>query len=517
MADNDLVNILFVEIGIPDTLGINDQRRTQFTAIKAACHIHPYGTLTREIEFLDATLGVVSQRFGTFSRTTSALAWGTPVGAEEQMVSVVTHGGRYYRQVTAPTSSLPLHSASGTSRAAQVSALADLCVKCGLCLPHCPTYRLTQDEAESPRGRIALMQGLATGVLEPTPALQDHIEGCLTCRSCETVCPAKVPYGELLDQGRGLLHEQGKSWPSRWWLQWLIKHGPRQWIQRSLRWLQQLGVLRALSLLLPGQTQARRLLRYLPPLAAPTSWNSHYPAQGDKRGSVSLFTGCIGEMMQPQVLRDSITVLNALGFDVEVPPDQACCGALNLHAGRTEAAARLAQRNQAAFTGRTLVGCDSGCLTTLREYGQFASNRAGKMLSVHDICAFVDRHWHDGMTVAPLSARVALHIPCTQRNGLKDPMSSQRLLRRIPGLDLILLNPAGGCCGAAGDYFLSHPDTSDQLVQPLCQQINAANVDAVLSSNVGCALHVRAHCEGGGKADVMHPISLLVRQLRGAA
>lgn len=385
-------------------------------------------------------------------------------------------------------------------------ALADLCVKCGLCLSHCPTYAATQDEAESPRGRIALLQGFATGTLEASPKLRSHIDGCLTCRSCEPVCPAKVPYGELLDDGRALIKPHA---PQTFWRLWLrgLTHRPlRQGLQGLLRVMQRLRLLQLAITVLPSSSILFRLLRYVPKLQPVSRWQSEYPAKGACRGTVALFTGCVGEMMQPEVLRDSIRVLTALGYRVRVPKSQTCCGALELHAGDKAAAQQRSRLNHAAFADQSVVGCDSGCLITLKEH----SHLPELALTVSDVCAFVDANWPEGLLPRPLPARAAVHIPCTQRNGLRDATSAERLLRRIPALSVVVVNPQGGCCGAAGDYFLSHPEMADQLVQPLVENAQRAEADYCLSTNIGCALHLRAHLPEGAW---QHPIRLMAQQL----
>jgi glycolate oxidase iron-sulfur subunit len=385
--------------------------------------------------------------------------------------------------------------------------LADRCVKCGLCLPHCPTYGVERVEGESPRGRIALMQGLAHGRLDADPALVRHLDRCLGCRACERACPADVPYGELIDAARALLAAQGVRGAT-------TKRAFAALLRRPLllRLAARLGTL-------PGVKQLAGMIGGLPARAVslvPRDARAPRTLRATSRhgpgASVQLFTGCVGAALDGATLDDVRRALEAAGWRVESPRRQRCCGALDQHAGRAQPAARLARRNLEAFAGEDpIVSCASGCSATLMDYARVAgADGAALAQRVVDPAEL--------LADAPLELRpgpyreVVLHIPCTQRNVTGSGESVRRLLRRLPGITFREL-PAG-CCGAAGETFLSQPELADILLEPLLDELRRAPPDALVTSNVGCALHFKAGLARAGLAvPVLHPASLVVAAL----
>jgi len=399
--------------------------------------------------------------------------------------------------------------------AAFPSALAARCVACGLCLPHCPTYQKTRRETESPRGRIALMQGLVSGDLAGGPALEAHLDHCLVCRSCEAVCPSRVPYGQLIDSARALLRRrQPPSWLRRRALAILASPAALGRVQRWLRRYQRSGMawlMRKSGLL--RATGLARLEASLPAVPAGRPLAGTFPSPGD-RGEVSLFTGCIQSALDRDTIAAAIRVLNALGYTVHVPPGQACCGALHLHAGDTATAETLAARNLAAFDdGRPILYLATGCGATLSEYGQQieAARFTDRLV---EITRFVNEApWP--VAPAPLQARIAVHTPCTHRNVVGGTASVPALLGRIPGVEVEPLAPATRCCGAAGTYFLEFPRMADELRADVLAAAQAARPDYLVTTNVGCALHLAGG--PGAAAPVVHPLVLLDRALAAGA
>ena len=392
---------------------------------------------------------------------------------------------------------------------------ADQCVKCGLCLPHCPTYRATLDEAESPRGRLALIQGFANGLLVPDAAAEAHLDGCLTCRACEVVCPALVPYGRLIDAAREHLAQARphRSRAARLMAAVLTRPALRALVVLPLWLYQRLGLqglVRRLRLL--GHGRLARLESLLPRLHWP-----RLPAvtASAAAADVMLFANCTSPLAEPQALRAAVTLLEALGCRVAVPPDQGCCGAMHQHAGLPQPARACAARNVAAFAGTApVVGVASGCAAQLLEYGLLAGD-AGRDLArrTRDLAGFVAAHPRfAALEFAPLEARVLVHTPCTQRNVVKAPDSTRRLLERIPGLRLEALD--AGCCGAAGSYFVTRPAMADALLEPALEAARRARPDRLVSSNVGCAMHLAAGLRRAGlTVRVSHPLELLAEQL----
>ena len=366
---------------------------------------------------------------------------------------------------------------------------ADRCVKCGLCLAHCPTYRLQANENESPRGRIALAEALLRGQLGNEPQLLDHLYRCLLCRRCERTCPSGVRYAALMDAARA--------------------HAPRpHWTTRLARQAQAGDLLGRLAqrVPLPGSTLSA-LARALPPGAAPAP--GRYPASGAPHGEVGLFLGCVSRQYQGRALQAALRVLTRLGYRVLVPAGQARCGALAQHQGDSDTAARQIEANHEAFRGKgTVLGIASGCSAQLGE-------SLGGRLPVADIVSFVRRALDaQAPALRPLPARAALHLPCSAENTLRNGDDHRALLRAIPGLQVRPLGGAGDCCGAAGDQLLTQRAQAEALRRPLLEQLREQAPDYLLSSNIGCALHL---AEGAKKAgvqlEVLHPVELLARQL----
>jgi glycolate oxidase iron-sulfur subunit len=378
-----------------------------------------------------------------------------------------------------------LRDAPGAPAAAGLAALADRCVQCGLCLPHCPTYRLDQSEAESPRGRIAYIKAVAQGRLAPTPAGDTHLDHCLGCRRCEPVCPAGVPYGELL-LGARAAQALRRPAPARLRLAgWLLARPP---LLGRLLDLQRLA----------GDWLPASLRPPLPPAPEPVALPANPPGATT---TVALFAGCVADRHESGTRASLAKLLGAAGVAVELSAGQGCCGAAAAHAGDTGTAARLAAANRQAFAGAGAVLClASGCHDSL------ARSLAGTA-PVEDALARLDR-LGDALRFRPAHRRVALHLPCTQRSLVRSEAALRRLLARIPGLDLVDL-PDTGCCGAAGLHQLAEPARADALRAPLLVALAASGASELLSANIGCRLHLAT----GTILPVRHPIDFLAEHL----
>ncbi|HST28610.1 MAG TPA: (Fe-S)-binding protein [Rudaea sp.] len=396
---------------------------------------------------------------------------------------------------------------------AHIAALAGQCVKCGLCLPHCPTYRVAANEAESPRGRIAFAQALAEGKLEASGSVLAHLDQCAACMACERVCPSQVKYGELITTTRAWLVDTGKA--SR----------TGRSLGRLLAYPRLLGALLRVANL-PGLRQIlqsrimRALLRAfgldravteLPRLSRVEARAAQMPAA--PRGSVGLFLGCVAASVDRDVHAAAQGLLHALGYAVVLPSAQGCCGALALHNGDAAQADGLAQALRAAFAGAevdTLLVSASGCFGTLRDHVFAGSN-----LRVREIHEFLDVDARiDALKFRALAETIALHTPCTQRNVARADGAVARLLARIPQLRIDALPAPPGCCGAAGDYFLRRPDIADSLRSQTLDGVLATQAETLVTSNVGCRIFL-----GNGlrrreaNIAVTHPLVLLARQL----
>ena len=386
---------------------------------------------------------------------------------------------------------------------------ADRCVKCGLCLPHCPTYGLTRNEGDSPRGRISLVQARCSGELDDA-ALERHLERCLCCRACEAACPSGVRYGRIIDGARAI-RPASSGIGQRTLLAGLRHPGLAALGHRLVHLYQRLGLHRLFRK--QGSSRFRRLNQLLPRLPAPARWRTLYPVDRPRR-RVGLFTGCIGRVTDRSGLEAAILVLNRLGIEVLVPPDQVCCGALHQHHGDPQGAARLAAINREAFAAEKLdsiVYLASGCGAQLAAYPQLEVQLAAP---VEEICHYLSRRGLiEELAFTPLRRRLALHTPCSLRYPLKGGEAVKRLLQRIPDSKLFTL-PEEGCCGAAGSYLLTQPQLADSLRETVLNGLPQEEGEILLTSNTGCAMHLAAGLRQAGRnVEVLHPIELIARQL----
>jgi glycolate oxidase iron-sulfur subunit len=390
------------------------------------------------------------------------------------------------------------------------------CVHCGLCLPHCPTYQETGRESSSPRGRIYLMRGVAEQRIPLDELVVEEMSFCLACRACESACPAGVRYGHLVEGMRAEIDARG----ARGRLRRFVERTALRRVVASkrvlhaftgaLRVYQRSGLQRAL--------RATRLLALAPPLARmermlPELPDTHrapvlIPAQGVRRGRVAFFSGCVMPEVFGPVNAATIAVLVRNGFEVSVPAEQGCCGALHRHAGDPEAADRLHEANRAAFR---LDGVDAlilnsaGCGASLRDAGDALAHK------VRDVTEFlVDAGLRE--TPGPLRLRVAYDDPCHLLHGQRVAAAPRAMLRAIPGLELFDLPGCRDCCGAAGIYNLTQPAMSARLLERKVQAIRDTAPQVVATGNPGCLLQIGAGVRAARlPVEVLHPIELLER------
>lgn len=385
----------------------------------------------------------------------------------------------------------------------------DRCVKCGLCLPECPTYRLSSDENESPRGRLALVEGWLGGRLQADQKMQAHLDRCLGCRRCERVCPSAVPYGAILDAARAEMAAQGHIRPSRLTRLMksplLLKQGTR--LARRLP----LGMSRPF----PALQRLHRMATALPAEGAALTPGVHPAMIGKSRGRIGLFTGCVTAVHQAAALQSALQLLQLTGFDVLIPERAVCCGALARHDGDLRQADEMAAVHRETFKGQVdgIVSIASGCGVVLDE------TSAGSEFFHYDVCRFLVEQ--GGLTVEqfrPLPATILVHVPCTVANVYRGRDWAPALLKLIPRLNVITINDPGTCCGSAGDYMLRYPETAATLRAPIIEE-TAARTErtgaavALVTSNIGCALHLAIGLqEAGSNLPVLHPVQILAQQ-----
>ena len=398
---------------------------------------------------------------------------------------------------------MPLEKSPQLASVGRIAELADQCVQCGLCLPVCPTYALDRNEAESPRGRIAIASALARGLVDPTAGLREHLDHCLGCLNCEKVCPANVQYGELLIETRALL---GPAPRRPRLLLSLIK---RPTLMRALRrlggWLALPRWKNRLAQRLPVHSPWRAALLSLP--ASPPAAPVRASGNDNEQSRLALFPGCVASIDDAEAQQAAITLLQAAGFHVSVLP-AFCCGAMDLHGGATAAAEQAAQRVRQAWEASgasQLLSVTPGCLGTLR--------RALPGVSVLDPVELLATQ-AGSLHFRPLAQRVALHLPCTQINVARTDAALLQLLRRVPGLEVLPLPRPPHCCGAAGSHLLEFPARAAQLRDATLQQAATLDPQQLLSSNIGCRLHLDAGiAQQGLRWPSQHPLTLLAQQL----
>ncbi len=393
--------------------------------------------------------------------------------------------------------------------------LADQCVKCGLCLPRCPTFRLLHNEADSPRGRIALIQGLATGQLDDGPRVSMHLDGCLECRACEMACPSLVQFGTLMDAARAArvarlpaprrrlrrlrldVLASASTLPLFAGLASVYRSVGLGWLARAL------GLLR-LSRLLVLHGLVTRLRQPRKPGVLKTLHAAGPQPNTADAPRVALFRGCVARALEPEVMDAARKVFERIGVPVSVPEEQGCCGAMHRHNGFPGVADRYLDHNRAVFGDATVVVGASACAAEL-----------GPAVASVELCrALLHLPWPDGLQVTPLKGVVAVHEPCSQRNQLRDREAPYALLRRVPGLEIVPLPGNDTCCGAAGTYLLDQPRLALELAEPKVRSLAELRPRWLVSTNTGCAAHLGAAASAAGlDVEVLHPVVLLARAL----
>lgn len=397
----------------------------------------------------------------------------------------------------------------------------DRCVKCGLCLPHCPTFTLTGNEADSPRGRISLMQWLDDEA-EISPGLLTHIDRCLQCGACEAMCPSNVPFGALMDTTRARLaphHQRGfiDRVLDRVGTKLLTSPRALQLAGPLLEGYRQLG-LPVLLGKLPGM--AGRLNRLLAGRTDAKTDSGRRcgpdPTHKETTARVHLFPGCTGHALDQQTLNAAQGLLLALGYDAVIRTNTACCGALHQHNGHPDTAASLAAHNRAALNDDApIISIASGCAAHLQHYDTLDVGGASTPFSprVSEITAFLATQNPASLHFGPCKHPVGVYMPCTQRNALQQSQAVFEVLNWIPQLETHLINPQGGCCGAAGSYLLTQAEFSDALGDQMAERIVDSRVRTLLTTNIGCAIHLQARLRKQGvRVEVIHPVTFLWKQ-----
>lgn len=399
------------------------------------------------------------------------------------------------------------------------------CIHCGICLPECPTYRVTKLETESPRGRIHLSRAVAEGRIEPNERFEEHIYLCLGCRACESVCPSGVKFGKILESAREIIGPTGSPL-SRFFtniaLKRLLPFPARLSIfARILRLYQKSLLKNLLHKLLPDSfIQAESLLPDIPEKFFSPMEETLLPVS-EKRFRVGFISGCVMSILFGDVNEATVRVLRRNGCEVVVPKNQSCCGALNVHNGETRVAKEMAKRNIDAFLDKNLdaiIVNSAGCGAMLKEYGEFLRDdprysEKAEIFSrkVKDISEFLSEIPLD-QNSRRLNLRVTYQDPCHLAHGQKIINQPRDLIRSIPGVELVEMESPNRCCGSAGIYNITHPEMSQRILDEKIENIKKAGADAIIAPNPGCMIQIKSGIKKHNlEMEVLHIVELIDR------
>jgi glycolate oxidase iron-sulfur subunit len=392
----------------------------------------------------------------------------------------------------------------GTEAIAEAKAILAKCVHCGFCAATCPTYQLTGDELEGPRGRIYLVKEMLEG--KPVTAeTQGHLDRCLTCLGCETTCPSGVRYGHLMEVGRSVLERRvPRTAGDRLFRAALTAILPHR---RRFAALLRLG--QGVRVALP-----RRLKRMVPPPARAGAWP---PPRHARR--VVLMQGCVQPSLAPDINAAGARVLDRLGISA-VTVDDRCCGALGHHTGAPEQARALMKHNIDVWSAAVAEGCEAigltatGCAAFVKEYAYllrddraYAAKAEALTPRLKDLAEILRGETLRGLPGAG-RGRIAVHVPCSLQHGEKLPGIVEGILRER-GYTLTEVPEAHLCCGSAGSYSLREPEAAEQLRRRKLAALQSDSPELIATANIGCLMHLASEAE----RPVLHWIELLAASL----
>ncbi|MCP5095162.1 MAG: 4Fe-4S dicluster domain-containing protein [Chloroflexi bacterium] len=393
------------------------------------------------------------------------------------------------------------------------------CVHCGFCLAVCPTYRVLGQEMDSPRGRIYLMKGVLEGVLQPEEA-QLHIDRCLGCVACMPACPSGVDYGGLLMGYRAKV-EAGRKRP-------LLDTAARRLICETLpyparfRLAVRTGKMaKLLQNSLPDQLSV--MIGLLPTqLSKSEPLPELIPAKGKRRARIALLTGCVQQVLAPEISWATVHVLAANGVEVVVPEGQGCCGSILSHIGADQQAKSLAHNNLNVFPDDVdaIITNAAGCGSGMKEYGllfagtQAESEARAFAAMVQDVTTFLHELGALPMQPLPQPLTVAYHDACHLRHAQGIMDAPRQLLQAIPNVTLVELGDDGLCCGSAGTYNLEQPEIAAELGRRKATAILNTGADVVATGNIGCMTQIQTHLGVERPLPIYHTIQLLAMGYR---
>ncbi len=380
------------------------------------------------------------------------------------------------------------------------------CMRCGMCLPHCPTYKETFRETASPRGRVALVRKFQEGELAISDTFLEYLSLCLDCQACASACPCGVNAGELVAEFRCEKKEgDGLSFMEEMILRRLLPHPDRlEATTTPLRLYQKTGLqktvrrLGILKMFPPALARMEGLLPELPGRPLRRTLDEVTPARGEERGTVGFFLGCVMSLVFSEASLATVQLLSRLGYRVITPKAQKCCGAPNMLASDREGLVAAARFNVDLFGGHELdfiVTDCGGCGAELKKYGHHLDG-AGEAVAfsarVRDISQLLfARREELRPLLHPLPVAVTWHDPChiAHCQGVRN--EPRELLKMIPGLDYRELPEADACCGSAGTYNIAKPEMSDRVLARKLENIAKTGADYLVTANPGCLLQLK--------------------------
>jgi glycolate oxidase iron-sulfur subunit len=392
------------------------------------------------------------------------------------------------------------------------------CMRCGMCLPVCPTYKETFLETASPRGRVALIRKLQEGDLDQSERLLEYLSLCLDCQACASACPCGVNAGELVAEFTcERKAEGGLGFMEDLILRKLVPHpdrletsmAPMRMYQRSglQKLVRTLGILKMFPKPL-GRMEG--LLPELPDRPLRQEIQEITPAEGQERGAIGFFLGCVMSLIFSDASRATIKLLSSLGYKVITPRDQVCCGAPNMLGGDLEGLKQAARTNVEIFGGYEvdfIVTDCGGCGAELKKYGHHIEGESAGAFSakVRDISQVLALHADElRAKLKPLNMNVTYHDPCHIAHCQGIRKEPRDLLKLIPGLRYTELNEADACCGSAGTYNIERPEMSDRILKRKLDNIAASGAEMLVTGNPGCLLQLKK-----GLADQLPGVKLM--------
>ncbi|MFD1737557.1 (Fe-S)-binding protein [Bacillus salitolerans] len=414
------------------------------------------------------------------------------------------------------------------------------CMRCGFCLPSCPTYVETnRNEAASPRGRIALIKGVVDGLIEPDSQFENQLNQCLGCRACEPVCPSGVRYGHLLEEARDIIEQKKTRSIIVRFIRWLtfkqlFPYKSRLIKLNGLIWFYQKSGLQKLvrksGFLSILPTSLRQMEKILPDIPAPKEMKHrerYLKSETSRKKTVAFFSGCLMDTMFLNTNQSTLRLLQKVGCDIIIPDLQVCCGALHGHSGEKEQAKQLAKKNIQAFEKLEvdwIVVNAGGCGGYLVDYGHLlkdnqdfaerAKKFAGKVKDISEVLVELDFHKMD----LQLSNQVVTYQDsCHLRNVMNSSAAPRTLLKSIKGLSYKELKESDRCCGSAGIYNLVQEEMSLSILDHKMKHVKDIQPQVIVTANPGCLLQMKVGIEREGlrhKIKAVHISDLLLESTK---